>query len=181
MKPFGMLLLVACVIALTLQPQLVFAQNVLYSEDFESLELGPVVQEAEPDGAAGDFEPDEVWTNVPPTGWSSRVDPDMPGLDDDQKEAVARALGLDAPGDDNIAITYPGMVNQDMINVFYRAATQLNQNGWTWIERAQLAYMAATRMDRYEPYRGERVEQLPNLVTEEKDALQEELGAFQNF
>ncbi|KAA3648317.1 MAG: hypothetical protein DWQ07_04810 [Chloroflexi bacterium] len=106
---------------------------------------------------------------------------EMAGLDEDQKEAVARALGLDAPGDDDIIITYPGMVNQDMINVFYRAATQFNQNGWTWIERAQLEYMAATRMDRYEPYRGERVEQLPNLETEEKAALQDELGAFQNF
>ena len=65
-----------------LQPKLVFAQKVLFSEDFEGLELGPVVQEAEPVDA-GDFEPDAVWTNVPPAGWSSRVDPDMPGLDDE--------------------------------------------------------------------------------------------------
>ena len=105
---------------------------------------------------------------------------DLEGIDESQKQAVARALGLDAPEDDDFAITYPGMVNQDVINVFYRAATQLNQNGWTWIQRAQLEYMAATRMDRYEPYRGARFEQLPNLEGDAKDALRQELQVFQN-
>ena len=57
-------------------------QKILFEEDFEDLELGPVVQENEPAGGI-EYDPEEVWTPIPPEGWSTRVDPDMPGLDDD--------------------------------------------------------------------------------------------------
>ncbi len=68
-------------------PASIEAQTLLYSQDFEDLELGPVVQEAEPFGGL-DYEPDQVWTNTPPEGWSRTVDPDMPGLDDDSAGVV---------------------------------------------------------------------------------------------
>jgi hypothetical protein len=76
--------LIAAAACIALAADLSMAQGqrkILYSQDFEGLELGPVVQEVEP--AGGDYDPDAVWTNVPPEGWTRRVADDMPGLDDE--------------------------------------------------------------------------------------------------
>jgi len=65
--------------------------------------------------------------------------------------------------------TYPGMKNQDMIDLFLEASS-INQY-WQWILKAQLEYLAIPRENRNKKYTGPRIEDLPNLAEHEKDAL----------
>jgi hypothetical protein len=105
---------------------------------------------------------------------------DMSGLNAVQKNAVLAVLGVSqSPGEGEV--TYPGLVNQDMINLFYRAAAQYQENGWSWISTAGLTDMAKDRATRYEPYTGPVIQNMPGLTGGQKDALQAALDDLQNF
>jgi hypothetical protein len=104
---------------------------------------------------------------------------EMDALNDQQKVILSEVLGFPLDEDSSPA-TYPGMVNQDMINLFYRAAGKMNQLGWTWIHRAGLQDIAASREARYRLYRGPRIADLPNLTTIEKNSLQQDLDALRS-
>lgn len=95
----------------------------------------------------------------------------MPGLESGEKITLAVVLGFEVNqvfGES----PYPGMVNQDMINLFYQAAAASGQNGWKWIERAKLTYMALNRTVRYQPYVGPKIGDLPGLDADEVAALE---------
>ena len=72
--------------------------------------------------------------------------------------------------------TYPGLVNQDMINLFYKAASITGENGLHWIVRCGLGHIAVSRGSRFESYHGPVVDALPSLTMEQRTALSEELS-----
>lgn len=96
-------------------------------------------------------------------------------LQETQRVALFDSLGLSQPegGGD---VPYGGMVNQDMINIFYRAAAQFGENGWQWILRAGLENIADSREVRYQPYRGPLAQNILNLRESERETLQGELA-----
>jgi GH25 family lysozyme M1 (1,4-beta-N-acetylmuramidase) len=68
--------------------------------------------------------------------------------------------------------TYPGLTNQDLINLIFRAADNLSDDPWTnWIVRANLEDLAIPSENRAKPYTGPKIEQLPNLTEKEKSAI----------
>jgi hypothetical protein len=93
---------------------------------------------------------------------------DFPNLSGVEKAALLAAW----KGEPQVPVdqpTYPGMTNQDMINLFLTASS-LNQY-WKWIEDAQLEYMAIPKQNRSKPYTGPKIEDLPNLSGAIKAAL----------
>lgn len=72
--------------------------------------------------------------------------------------------------------TYPGLVNQDLVNLFYRAAAIIGENGWYWIVRCGLRAIAESRDVRFESYRGPQVSELHSLTLEQRSALENELA-----
>ena len=68
-------------------------------------------------------------------------------------------------------VTYPGMTNQQMIDIIYKAAKPFTSEPWGWIVRAGLEYMAIPAENRAKPYTGPRVEDFPNMLDEEKVAI----------
>ncbi len=103
---------------------------------------------------------------------------ELSGLNDRERQALAAEIGL-APPPPNLTATYPGLLNQDVVNIFYRAAGQFNENGWHWIGRVGLAHLAETRQTRYQPYTGPKFDQISLLDAARKAALQTVLGVFQ--
>lgn len=68
--------------------------------------------------------------------------------------------------------TYPDLDNQDMINIFFEAAEPFTSAPWRdWIVPAQLEYMGIPTANRSKPYTGPWVEEMPNLTTEQKNAI----------
>lgn len=72
--------------------------------------------------------------------------------------------------------TYPGLVNQDLINLFYKVASFFGENGWHWIVRAGLAAIGATRKTRFEDYRGPQIKSIPGLTQDQLELLESELN-----
>lgn len=72
--------------------------------------------------------------------------------------------------------TYPGLVNQDLINLFYKVASFFGENGWHWIVRCGLAAIGATRKTRFEDYRGPQIKSIPGLTQDQRDQLERELN-----
>jgi len=62
--------------------------------------------------------------------------------------------------------------NQIMINAVFAAAKELGQGGWGLLAKAGLAHLVFARQ---QPYSGPDPEDLPNLTTEEKDAIYRKL------
>ncbi len=74
--------------------------------------------------------------------------------------------------------TYPGLVNQDIVNIFFRAATGSGETGQDWLVRSGLQLVGESRQMRYQMYRGPEFEALPGLTAEERAALQSELASL---
>jgi len=104
-----------------------------------------------------------------------------PGVDDmplnhAEKNALKSALGLPVadepppppPAEDP---TYPGRTNQDIINLFYTAATPFTQDPWEWVVQAGLESMATPSSNREKLYTGPRFQAIPNLSQAQKNAL----------
>jgi GH25 family lysozyme M1 (1,4-beta-N-acetylmuramidase) len=83
---------------------------------------------------------------------------------------------VDADVEEDDGPPYPGMTNQDMINVIFRAAFPFTNDPWNdWIVRAKMSFLADPHENRKKPYPGPRVENIPNLSAEEKSAILAEL------
>jgi GH25 family lysozyme M1 (1,4-beta-N-acetylmuramidase) len=96
---------------------------------------------------------------------------DLSTLNDAEKNSLRLALRLDDPVLKR-EVTYPGLVNQDMVNLFYRTAKRFNQSGWIWLQKAKLEGIVESREIRYQPYRGPLVGEFIGLSESEKSALQ---------
>lgn len=79
-----------------------------------------------------------------------------------------------------LSLPYPGLLNQDIINMFYRAGSKMGEDGWVWVLIVGLEYMTETRPLRYEPYRGPLFEKYQGLNVEQLTVLQEELAVLLN-
>lgn len=99
---------------------------------------------------------------------------DLQGLSEVQRSLLLEEI-MEAVGKE-VEETYPGLFNQDVINMFYQAAARYGENGWTWIETAGLTGLAATRSIREKPYRGQKFEDLTGLSDTQKQALLEVLA-----
>jgi lysozyme len=125
------------------------------------------------------------WTLITRAGLTSLVQDrgalyTGPGVDDlplnrAEKNALRSALGLplvaEPPPPPPPTPTYPGRTNQDMINLFYRAASPFTQDPWEWVVQAGLESMAVPSSNRQKPYTGPRFEDLSNLTQSQKNAL----------
>ena len=97
---------------------------------------------------------------------------DLPNLTLPEKVSLKAALELEvAPPEPPAEPTYPNLENQDIINIFFRAAATLNEAGWNWIVSAGLTYMAIPQENRRKPYTGPRMEDLPHLSDAQKGTL----------
>jgi GH25 family lysozyme M1 (1,4-beta-N-acetylmuramidase) len=68
--------------------------------------------------------------------------------------------------------TYPGMTNQNVIDLIFQAAKSSGKHYWDhWIKNAQLEYLAIPESNRPKPYTGPKFEDLPGLTEAEKNAL----------
>ncbi len=94
-------------------------------------------------------------------------------LNNTEKSALKTALGITvpAPPPSLPQPTYPGKTNQDIINLFYRAAAPFTQEPWEWVVQAGLESMANPTENRQKPYTGPRFENLSNLSQTQKNAL----------
>jgi lysozyme len=120
------------------------------------------------------------WTLIARAGLTSLADdrgalytgPDvdhMP-LNNAEKNALKAALGIidiEPPPEP----TYPGITNQDIINLFFRAAAPFTQEPWEWVVQAGLETMAIPPANRSLPYTGPRFEALTNLSQAQRNAL----------
>ncbi|MEK6222504.1 MAG: GH25 family lysozyme [Chloroflexota bacterium] len=75
---------------------------------------------------------------------------------------------------------YPGLVNQDMVNLFYRAASQGGESGWVWIEQEGLTYLTDSTQIRYQPYQGPLLEEMNTLNVEQRSLLYGVLEEIRN-
>lgn len=75
-----------------------------------------------------------------------------------------------------ITPTYPGLVNQDLINLFYKVAALFGENGWHWIVRCGLGAIGASRKTRFEDYRGPYIKSIPGLTKDQVDLLEREIN-----
>jgi lysozyme len=97
---------------------------------------------------------------------------DMP-LNDVEKNALKVALGIiqPEPPPPPPPPTYPGRSNQDIINLFFRAAAPFTQEPWEWVVQADLENLAIPAENRQLPYTGPRFEDLDNLSQAQINAL----------
>jgi hypothetical protein len=97
---------------------------------------------------------------------------DLPGLKPEHKGAI---LALIHPTDNRSRHDdrpYPGKTNQDMINLIFKAAQPFTGQPWEdWIIPAGLESIGIPASNRGKPYTGPRIEDLPNLSTEFKNAI----------
>ena len=97
---------------------------------------------------------------------------DLPGLKPEHKQAI---LALIHPTDNksrHAERPYEGKTNQDMITLIFKAALPFTAKPWEdWIVPAGLESMGNPAENRGKPYTGPRVEDLPNLTTEQKNAI----------
>jgi len=84
----------------------------------------------------------------------------------------------DQINEEPIAPTYMGLVNQDIIDLFYDVASIFNENGWDWIVRTGLGYLAENRRVRFKMYNGPKINQISGLSKEQKSLLVEKFDRF---
>lgn len=75
-------------------------------------------------------------------------------------------------------LTYSGLSNQAVVNLFYQAAAGFNESGWSWVEQLGMEYLAVPRVMRALPYRGPKFEQITGLSEERVQALVAALQAL---
>jgi hypothetical protein len=97
---------------------------------------------------------------------------DLPDLVDHEKDVLLAESNADTQ---ELADqpTYSGITNQDMINFFYAASSEIQS--WQWIVDAQHEHMADPEQNRTKPYTGPKVENLPNLSADRKDKILAEM------
>lgn len=72
--------------------------------------------------------------------------------------------------------TYPGLVNQDLINLFYKVASLFGENGWHWLVKCGLAAIGSNRKTRFEDYKGPYIKSIPGLSEDQRELLEREIN-----
>lgn len=67
---------------------------------------------------------------------------------------------------------YPGMVNLDMVNLFFKAAARCGENGQHWLESSGMGYLNKSRSTRFKPYHGPEVSEIVKLSLQQRRTLQ---------
>lgn len=68
--------------------------------------------------------------------------------------------------------TYPGITNQDMVNIIDTAGRQFTDDTWIhFFEKANMVHLAIPSTNRDKPYTGPKIEEIPTLTTQEKVAI----------
>ena len=128
-----------------------------------------------------------------PTGPPEDEHPDEAELDADilpVKEDDREGEEDDQPGDSDIPEhespvqdrpkpTYPGLLNQDVINLIFRVAAAFGESGWEWLVRMGLETIRASRKSRFEDYIGPPLEELSSLTPEQKTIVEKELSLLE--
>ena len=97
---------------------------------------------------------------------------DLPNLTKKEKAAILAVMNVPTRRILRSVPPYPGMTNQDMINLIYRAALPFTEDPWNdWIVRADLEELANPDENRSLIYTGPKIEDLPNLSDGEKAAI----------
>jgi hypothetical protein len=97
---------------------------------------------------------------------------DLPGLTRREKAAILAVMNVPTRRVPRGTPPYPGLTNQDMINLIYRAAEPFTNRPWDdWIVRANLEELAFPEENRSLIYTGPKIEDLPNLSEVEKAAI----------
>ena len=71
-----------------------------------------------------------------------------------------------------------GLVNQDIIDLFYEVASVFNENGWDWIVRTGLGYITENRRIRFQMYDGPRISLISGLSEAQKKLLEEKFDRY---
>jgi GH25 family lysozyme M1 (1,4-beta-N-acetylmuramidase) len=101
---------------------------------------------------------------------------DLPGLTASEKKAIEAAMKGQPIITQPKQPTYPGISNQNIIDMIYRAAAPFTTDPWKdWIVRAGLEYLAVPSSNRNKPYTGPKIKDLAGLTNGEKQAI---LGQF---
>lgn len=113
--------------------------------------------------------PRQPWNVVPPA-----VDLDVfNGTVSQLHSWLGIEPGVDGGVVGGVAATYPGKTNQNMIDYIYEAAAPFTIDPWNdWIVRANLESLAIPDANRYRPYTGPEIKDLPGLTRKEKRAIQ---------
>jgi hypothetical protein len=82
----------------------------------------------------------------------------------DNKKSLAKVVEDGEP--------YPGFVNLDIVNLFYKAAARAGENGQQWLNDSGMAYLNKSRVTRFRPYRGPEISHFLKLSREQRHALQ---------
>jgi len=101
----------------------------------------------------------------------------LSGLTEAQRRALRAALGGFVAVETQES-PYPGLLNQEMLAVFYHAAWGLRLDAWALIERAGLSGLAASREARCRPYQGPPLADISALEPAEVEALQAALAEW---
>lgn len=102
---------------------------------------------------------------------------DLPNLTGTEKSTFNNALDEGTP---HVSISateasYPGLINQDIVNVIIRVANQHGENPWNWLKETGLSYLLKPESNRRLPYTGPLMEELPKLAPNQKQKLKTEI------
>jgi hypothetical protein len=78
-------------------------------------------------------------------------------------------------GDQPSEPTYPGLVNQDIINLFFKVAAWFKENGWQWLMDSGLGVIGKGREMRFKEYTGPEFALIESLSEDKRAALVAEI------
>ena len=89
---------------------------------------------------------------------------DIESLNDNEKTIIQDEIDKLIPFGD--VEPYPGLLNQDLVNIFYKAAIELDVSGWILLKKAKMERIVAKDL-RFEPYCGPVLEKIESLTNAE--------------
>lgn len=98
---------------------------------------------------------------------------------DDEQAGNSEIPEHETPVEERPRPTYPGLINQDVINLIFRVAAAFGENGWEWLVRLGLETIRATRKSRFEDYTGPPLEEISSLTPEQKTIVEKELSLME--
>jgi lysozyme len=78
-------------------------------------------------------------------------------------------------------LAYPGLVNQDVVNLFHKTAINAGQSARDWLSLAGMVEIGESRDLRYMPYQGPKVENIDGLSDEQKLLLSTTLNSLRTI
>ena len=97
---------------------------------------------------------------------------------DVETEDVEAAEEVEETEDVETSPTYFGLLNQDIVDLFYQAAAFFDESGLDWLVEVGLAYLSKDRQTRFKMYQGPTIEQIKGLTEEQQEQLAQVLGQY---